>query len=63
MLESLIGGLVTQLEKSYVEHLDFHPLQDLATALLTVATKYASYLAETNLLQKHNESEEEKPEK
>ena len=35
----------------------------LATALLTAATKYASYLAENNLLQKRNQSEEEKPEK
>ena len=63
VLERLIGGLATQLEKSYVERLDFHPLQDLATALLTAATKYSSYLAENNLLQKHHESEEEKPEK
>ena len=26
MLESLIGCLATQLEKSYVEHPNFHPL-------------------------------------
>ena len=62
LLESLIGGLATQLEKSYVEHPNFHPPRDLGTALLTAATKYASYLAQ-NLLQKHNQSEEEKPEK
>ena len=63
VLEGLIGGLATQLEKSYVEHPNFHPLRDLATALLTAATKYASYLAENNLLQKRNQSEEEKTEK
>ena len=63
VLEDLIGGLATQLEKSYVEHPNFHPLRDLATALLTAATKYASYLAENNLLQKRNQSEEEKTEK
>ena len=63
VLESLIGGLSTQLQKSYVERPNFHPLRDLATALLTVATKYASYFAENNLLQKHNQSNEEKPEK
>ena len=63
VLESLIGGLATQLQKSYVECPNFYPLQDLATALLTAATKYACYLAENNLLQKSNQSEEEKPEK
>ena len=63
VLESLIGGLATQLEKSYVERPIFHPLRDLATAILTAVTKYASYLAENNLLRKRNQSEEEKPEK
>ena len=63
MLESLIGGLATQLEKSYVEHPNFHLLRELATALLTAATKYAFYLAEDNILKKRNQSEEEKPEK
>ena len=58
MLKSLIGGLATQLEKSYVEHPNFHPLRELATALLTAATKYAFYLAEDNILQKRNQSEE-----
>ena len=46
VLESLIGCLATQLEKSCVERPNFHTLRDLATALLTAATKYASYLAE-----------------
>ena len=59
MLESLIGGLATQLEKSYVERPNFHSVRDLGTTLLTAATKYASYLAESNLLQKCNQSEEE----
>ena len=63
MLESLIGGLTTQFQNPYVERPDFHPLRDLATALLTAATKYASYLAQNNLLQKRNQSEEGKPEK
>ena len=62
MLESLICGLATQLEKSYVECPNIHPLRDLATALLTATTRYASYLAENNLLHKHSQSEEEKPE-
>ena len=62
VLESLIGGLATQFQNPYVERPDFHPLRDLATALLT-ATKYASYLAQNNLLQKRNQSEEGKPEK
>ena len=59
VLESLIGGLATQLEKSYVECPNFHSLRDLGTTLLTAATKYASYLAENNLLQKCNQKEEE----
>ena len=29
VLESLIGGLATQLEKSYVERPNFHPLREL----------------------------------
>ena len=62
VLESLIGGLATQLEKPYVEHPNFHPLCDLARALLTATTKYTSYLAENNILQKTNQNKE-KPEK
>ena len=58
VLGSLIGGSATQLEKSY-----FHPLQDLATALLTTTTRYTSYLADNNHLQKRNQSKEEKSEK
>ena len=42
VLESSIGGLATQLEK-YVEGPNFHPLEDLATALLAAATKDASH--------------------
>ena len=41
VLENLIRDLATQLEKSYVKHPNFHSVWDLATALLTVATKYA----------------------
>ena len=62
VLESLIGGLATQLKKPYVEHPNFHPLCNLATALLTATTKYTSYLAENNILQKPNQNKE-KPEK
>ena len=43
VLEKLIVGLATQLEKSYVERRNFHPLRDLATALLAAANRYAPY--------------------
>ena len=63
VLESLIGGVVTQLEKSYAECPTFHPLRDLVIALLIVTTKYTCYLTENNLLQKRNHSKEKNPEK